>query len=491
MNLTGKFDLDGLLRDWPAPDPDDGAAWEERAARITQAAIARSPASEASLSAALAAPSLDPEPGEPGEQSARSQVRHAGETKMSQSHDHDEGRPSGAEGRSSMPSGAPSKKRMSLKEMAERASQSGLAGPQSRNSATATPLPGRASSSSIAPSPPAIATPIPPRAGSMPPGKPAEASTEDSGLINLKAVTESAAPPAQKAAAASAGPGQTDLVFEEAGSREDDEARTQRRPAGVAALPKKKSGGGLIAGVGIAVVGLAASFAIMQMRKPAPEPVAATQAEQAKPEAQAEQAAPNLPMPPVKAEQPAGMDPSQLPEAKPAEGGAVAQAPGGGAGAAAPAAPAEPAATAGGAVAQAPAAGGAGKAPAAPAKPGDLNSAMQQAVGDQGAQGGATEAPEPAAGKPINQNVPEQPSQGAAQAAIRSALPAAKACVAGADDVSRAQVTFSSSGAVSGVSVSGWATSHGATGCIKSAFQGVNVGPFSKPSYTVGVPIRP
>lgn len=485
MNLTGKFDLDGLLRDWPAPDPGDEAAWEERAARITQAAIARSSAGEASLNAVLAAPSLEPEQGEPGEQSARSQVRHAGETKMSD--DHDEGRPSGAEGRSSMPSGAPSKKRMSLKEMAERASQSGA---QGRNSVTATPLPGRASVSSIAtPVPPAIATPVPPRPGSMPPGRPGEATKEDSGLINLKAVTEP--PPEQKAAAASAQPGPTDLVFENAGSREDDEAKTQRKPAGVTALPqKKKSGGGLIAGVAIAVVGVAASVAIMQMRKPAQEPVAATQAEQAKPEGKTEQAAPNLPMPPVKAEQP-GVDPSQLPEAKPTEGGAVAQAPAGGAGAAAPAATTEPAATAGGAVAQAPAAGGAGKAPAAPAKPGDLNSAMQQAVGDQGAQSGATEAPEPAAGKPLNQNVPEQPSQGAAQAAVRSALPAAKACVAGADDVSRAQVTFSSSGAVSGVSVSGWAASHGATGCIKSAFQGVNVGPFSKPSYTVGVPIRP
>jgi hypothetical protein len=77
------------------------------------------------------------------------------------------------------------------------------------------------------------------------------------------------------------------------------------------------------------------------------------------------------------------------------------------------------------------------------------------------------------------------------QAAIGSVMGGAKSCVAGADDVSRAQITFGSSGSVSNVSVTGWAASHGATGCIKGALSSAKVGPFSKSSFTVGVTIRP
>jgi hypothetical protein len=70
-------------------------------------------------------------------------------------------------------------------------------------------------------------------------------------------------------------------------------------------------------------------------------------------------------------------------------------------------------------------------------------------------------------------------------------MPGAKACVAGADDVTRATVTFSSSGSVSNVSVAGWAASNGQAGCVKAALQGANVGPFSKSSFTIPVTIRP
>jgi hypothetical protein len=117
---------------------------------------------------------------------------------------------------------------------------------------------------------------------------------------------------------------------------------------------------------------------------------------------------------------------------------------------------------------------------------------MAQAVGEDGQKKAAptSENAEPAAGA-RNQSIPEQPSQGSVQAAIGTVMGGAKACVAGADDVSRAQITFGSGGTVTGVSVSGWATSHGATGCIKGALQGAKVGPFSKSSYTVGVTIRP
>lgn len=54
----------------------------------------------------------------------------------------------------------------------------------------------------------------------------------------------------------------------------------------------------------------------------------------------------------------------------------------------------------------------------------------------------------------------------------------AKACVAGADDdVSRATITFGSSGAVQSVSVAGWAAGKPAASCIQSALKGANVGP--------------
>jgi hypothetical protein len=131
-------------------------------------------------------------------------------------------------------------------------------------------------------------------------------------------------------------------------------------------------------------------------------------------------------------------------------------------------------------------------APATPAAPGDLQGAMAAAVGADGTKAAAptAENAEPAAGS-RNQSIPEQPSQGQVNAAIRAVMPSVKACVAGADDVSRAQVTFGSNGNVTSVSVTGWAASHGATGCIKAALQGANVGPFAKSTFTTGFPIRP
>jgi len=493
MNHTGKLDLDGLLRSWPAPSPSDELEWDQRAERMIKTAQARPPASEAELSALLAAPPLEPEPGEPGEEPARAHVRHSGETKMSQGSDRDEMDKPEAEPRSSMPSVAPGKKR-SLKEIAERASQAGLAGPTSRTSVIPTPVPSRPSGIST-PIPPPLATPIPSRPGSMPPSRAGEAQGEDSGLINLKAVTEPPPPPKSQTQAAPEGaqPLTTEMSFGDDAAPASAEATAQQRAAVVPLAAKKKGSGGVVAGAAIAAVGLAAAFAIMMTRNPTADqpsqPIAqapAEQQKQAEPQAAAQQpaAAPVAAAP----EQPAGTDPDALPDAeKTAEGGKVAQAPAAGAAATPPAGQAPAGQQA---VAQATPPADHPTVPGTPAKPGDLNSAMQQAVGSDG-KPVTTEAPEPAAGKPLNQSVPEQPPQGAAAAAIRSAMPGAKACVAGADDVTRAQVTFNSSGAVSNVSVSGWAASNGQTGCVKAALQGANVGPFSKPSFMMPVTIRP
>ncbi len=472
MSLTGKLELDGLLKEWPAPSTRDEQAWEERADLIVEAAVARRSEGKAALDALLAAPALDAEPGEPpAEVEPRPSLATtpylralpSGEERtMSQGSDQDGGRKSAA----SVP---PERKRQSLKEIAARASQSGVSTPPpSRASAVSTPLPA------------AISTPLPSRASS-PPGRPSEAGKEDSGVIDLK-IVNAAATAQQKAAAEKAQPGTEALGFDE--DARADEAKTQRQPA---TLPQKKKGSpGVVAGVAIAALGLAASFAIMQTRKgPATEPHAAQDAPAVVPErAQGEQPA-AAPQPAAEPAAPAE-EGKVAEDAKPAEEGKVAAGPSG-AGAAAPAAPAGTAAP------EQPAAVAQGKLPApAPAgKPGDLSSAMQKAVGDEGTRSDVTEAPEPAAGTPRNQNIPEQPSQGSLQAAIGSVMGGAKACVAGADDVSRAQVTFSSSGAVSNVSVTGWAASNGASGCIKSALKGANVGPFSKPTFTFGVTIRP
>ncbi len=108
--------------------------------------------------------------------------------------------------------------------------------------------------------------------------------------------------------------------------------------------------------------------------------------------------------------------------------------------------------------------------------------------------GGGTQAPEdaePAAGEPSRKNVPDVPPTGAVTSAINAVKGGAKSCVAGADEPSSATITFSSSGAVQGVSVGGWAQGKSAAACIKAALQSARVPPFAKPTYATSVTIRP
>ena len=88
-------------------------------------------------------------------------------------------------------------------------------------------------------------------------------------------------------------------------------------------------------------------------------------------------------------------------------------------------------------------------------------------------------------------NVPDAPPQGKITSAMSKGKSAAKSCVAGADEPSQVSVTFASSGSVKTVNVSGWASGKSAAGCIKAAFQGLNVGPFSKPTFSTSTTIRP
>lgn len=479
MSLGEKRGLDALLGDWPALpasrsgeeaiDRNGEPAWEARAEAVVKAALAGGPPlGDADLDALLAPPALPAEPGEGGQTNVLVAVS-AGEKKMSQEND------SGA----APPSIPPERKpRSSLKAMAERASQAGARAPTpstpSGGGATVTPLP-----TSVRPSMSSR-----PSIPSAPMSRPSEAGKEDSGVINLNAVRTSATP--QQVADAEKAKPATEGIFDEdkpeaAAAAAAPVAAKAAKPV---AAPPAKGGNGVVIGIGIALVGLAAAFAITMREKPAaPEKAVSPVAAEVKPAATAEQkAAPTATATAVAANEPAASATAE-PD-KPAESAKVAT--GGTAAGTGGPLPKEPGDE--GKVAVAPKGGAAtpGKAP------GDLQSEMAKAVGADGQpkQQKGDGAPEPAAAA-RNQNLPEQPSQGSVQSAIGAVMGGAKACVAGADDVSRAQVTFSSNGTVSSVSVTGWAAAHGQSGCVKAALKGAKVGAFSKPSFTVGVPIRP
>jgi len=88
-------------------------------------------------------------------------------------------------------------------------------------------------------------------------------------------------------------------------------------------------------------------------------------------------------------------------------------------------------------------------------------------------------------------DLPEKPSSGAVQAAVASRLSAARSCVSGQKGPSSATVTWDSNGSVKSVSVSGPAAGTPAESCIKSALGAARVKPFSRPSYSVPLTIRP
>ena len=484
--MSGKLNIDAVLREWPSPRGED-YDWNQRAEAIVNAAMQRSSSSatpdDRTQAEALAAPpTLAREPGEPGGRSSLS-----GESPMSDD-------PSGESSNPKPASTAPRKKQ-SLKEIAERASQSGRsasAPPASASwSASATPVP-------MTPLPPArvstptpsarpsgpLSTPLPSGSPSAPPPvRPIEAGQEDSGVVDLN-ILRASVTEEQKAAAENAQPAAHGLMDDD-GAQSEAPKSALRKPKRIAAAPGKRSSGAA-AGIAIAVLGLAAAFAVVILagKKPAPlasaiveeaarpVPVATEEAVATKPSA--------APEAPVTPEAPAAPEPAAEPQAlamnEPAKPAAASTAPS--------EAPKEEAS---------PKAASTSGAPATTAAPGSLSEEMARAAGSEKGLPGEEKA-EPASGpggKSKSSTIPEQPPQGSVQAAVGSVMGGAKACVAGADDVSRAQITFSSSGTVSNVSVSGWASGKSAAGCIKAALQGANVGPFAKSSFTVPVTIRP
>ncbi len=501
--------LDALLRAWPALDdqgralpPDGDMAWDERADAIVAAARAAT-TDHSAVELVLAAPNLPAEPGEPGQSN---QAFRAGESSMSDSEGSAGSKPppslsSSGAGPSSMP-----RPRQSLREIAERASQSVRTPLPSAPGAT--PLPGRASQPSSppgsvraqsspsianAPKSSAAATPIP-----APSRRPIEAGSSDSGVVDLN-IINAAADATARAAAEKAKPAEASLFDDDAPAskraaagaaavakdKAKDVAKTKAKPVLATPAAPAKSGGGAMIGIVIALVGVAAAFAIWQVRKGASEVAhedttkPAMTADAPKPEATATakpeavaQAAPT-------AAEDQGLDPSALPDqqhaAAAARGGARVPGPlPKAAESAAPSAVAvvEPAPKKGSAV-------------------GTLNEEMQKATGTDGKSKGGEGEPEFAGGDTRSKTLPEHPSPGAVQAAIGTVLGGAKACVAEADEATVARVTFKSSGEVSGVTVTGWASANGKSGCVVSALKGARVGAFTDASYSFPVSIRP
>lgn len=478
LDISGT--IDQKLASWPAPTRDD-AAWGARAEAILAAAQSAPRASDATISSLLEPPRLDPEPGEPGSTNISGPVRAAGEKLMSQ-----ESNPGGAPPKPEVGplSAATPSKRPSLKELAARASQAGAA----RQSIPGASTPPPAASKPIS-EPPAAKPSIRPSAPSAPPR--ISDHEHDSGVIDLNKVN-SAATPQQVAAAEKAQPAAHDLVGDDDKGEAAAPAKEAAKVASLAdAREKKKEGGngGLIAGV-IALVAMAAgvAFFVHNNGQKANNTTAQSGKENPPAAMQAPVAVEQQKIAEAPKEEPKGLSIDSLPPAEAeAQKPAGAQPAGGGAAvdsqklaAAQPAPTAAPAAPA-----------GAGTAPAIGEKPGDLSSAMAKAVGDSGDKQVDTEGAVPANAGKGNQSVPEKPSQGSVNSAIGSVMGGAKSCVAGADDVSRAQITFGSNGSVQNVSVTGWAANNGQSGCVKSALKGASVGPFSQPTFTVGVTIRP
>lgn len=459
MKPSDPFDLDALLGRWPAQEPQGkgGASWDERADAIVAAALAlKDQASPDVTEALLAPPSLEAEPGE--EKASTFQLVDVSSRRQAQSQPG--ASPPMANDQSKKPSGA-----LSLKELAARASARGSIPP---GSATSTPPPARISS---VPGVGATVTPIS-RAPSAKSSRPSDPGREDSGVLRLADLQAQEAQKAEAAAVAA----EASLAAAKQASQAPVPVSVKPGAAPAAANSGNKAG--MWAGVAIAVLGVAAAFAVYRTRQPSAPPTAQTDVQ-----------APNKPAPQttaapaVKAEATAEPTAMASSEAAPASSAAAKADPAQGAGGQGPA----PSVTA--------VAGNDAKpAPAAPelkgSKVGTLDEEIRKAGGGNESQPAPQDDSKPASGA-MSGNLPDQPSQGNAQAAVRAVLPAAKACVAGATEPSSATITFGSSGSVQSVSVGGWAAANGKAGCVKSALQGARVAPFAKPTFTVPANIRP
>jgi len=480
MKPRDQFGLDALLGRWPAQDPQakGGPSWDERADAIVKVALARrADGAAGDVEALLAAPALEPEPGE--EKAASYQFDDgASEHPRAQSDAGAVGRDemvvrprsqaTGGEAQTMSNDQSSQPKRPSLKDLAARASQAGA------GRASVTPPPGSVHPPARASMPPALATVTPIAKAKS--ARPSDPGREDSGVLRLADLQANEAAKAE-AAATAAEAALASAAAKRAEDRKEAAAVVTAKPAATAA--GGKSSAGLWAGVAIGVIGIAAAFAVYKTRQPETVPtktatVTETKPESAKAPAEAPKAAATAEVAAATSAE-AAPAATEAPKADDAKGAA---------GTAAPSATAvasnEPAKAA---------------QPAGSALVGSKVGSLAEEIQKAGGGGDLPTAPQDDGSKPASGaasgNIPEQPSQGNAQAAIRAVMGGAKACVAGAPEPTSANVTFSSSGSVQSVSVSGWAAANGKAACVKGALQGAHVSPFAKPTFTVPVTVRP
>ncbi|NUP08150.1 MAG: hypothetical protein HOW73_19045 [Polyangiaceae bacterium] len=474
-NEASRLDLDELLRDASIPPlpsgATDDASWDEHGDAIMARLSSAGPGDAATLDALLAVPALEREENEPGGDterggnnllgSAGAAVVQRGVANMA---DSDRPKPSIRAG------GRPS-----LKELAERVSKNpapSSAGPASLR--TPVPAPPSSLSAVATPPPSSLRTPTPPTT-------PSPKISDAPPSVSAASARQSAPPPS--GVAVSVKPSEPES------SKDAKAAPAPVIPIEVAktkaAQPEKSGGGGGMAGLLIAGLGIAAAAGLFfflktgdasknQTAKNTPATVETTA-----PTATAtEEAVAPEPTQQAEATQPEEKkDDGALDLADLADASASVSAPTGGP-------HAGPAST----VASNDTASKDPKQPFVPNPDGTLDEAMRKAAGDPNK---TEETPQPAAQETGPKNLPDQPPQGSISAYVASVRGAAKACVAGADEQSVATVTFGSNGSVQRVSVGGWAAGKGAASCIEGAMKGGRVEAFTKPSYSFSVPIRP
>jgi hypothetical protein len=234
-------------------------------------------------------------------------------------------------------------------------------------------------------------------------------------------------------------------------------------------------------GVGVAAIGLAAGFGLYLRSESQPPQIVQL------PATEVPQAPATVAPKPLAAEPARPATPAVTPDMLPAERGATAASEPHGVAAAdltADAAPQKAAASAGGAHALA------ATSSAVAARPEKV--VLEE---DRGAKGGQAKASSSAGMRPAefnaNGGVADRPTTGAAQAAVGAVLGAARSCIAGQPQASGATLQFSSSGEVTGVSVTGPAQGTPAAACIQSALKKARVQPFAAPTFSLAVTVRP
>ena len=88
-------------------------------------------------------------------------------------------------------------------------------------------------------------------------------------------------------------------------------------------------------------------------------------------------------------------------------------------------------------------------------------------------------------------NLPVKPAIGAVQGAVGTVLPAARYCLGPDDPISHATITFKADGSVQNVTVAGPAAGQPAESCIRGRLMTARVPPFSSPTFTWTITVRP